>query len=251
MIIGILQARLSSTRLPKKVIKPILGIPMIVHQVRRLMKSKMIDKLVVATSDSQSDDELVHVLKEFNIKFFRGSLDNVLDRYYQISNIYKPETIVRLTADCPLADPYLIDRIINFHIKGNFDCTSNVKPPTFPDGLDVEVFSAYALDTAWNNAIFPSEFEHVTPYFYKNTNLFYVGNYENYIDFSQYRWTVDEPEDYNFVLRVYENLYSDNNNFTTKDILKLLEKNPDICNINSDFARNEGAISSYKKDKEM
>ncbi len=250
MILGILQARTSSSRLPGKVLKPILGMAMLAHQIERVLRSCLIDKLVVATSNDQSDDPVEQLCREMNVDCFRGSLDNVLDRYYQCAVNYNPETIVRLTGDCPLADPVVIDGAIQYFLDNSLDYVTNGgAKPTFPDGLDVEVFTFEALKSAWKNAILPSEKEHVTQYINKRTDIFKNRIYKGKVDLSGLRWTVDEPRDFEFVTRIYEELYPKNPEFTTEDILKLLERRPELSLINSGIERNEGLRKSLLQDK--
>jgi len=250
MILAILQARFSSSRLPGKVLQPILGKPMLLHQIERVQRSKMIDKLVVATSFDPSDDNIEKMCINNNIEVFRGSLDNVLDRFYQCSKHYNPSHIVRLTGDCPVADWQVIDEAISGHLSTNSDYTSNILPPTYPDGLDVEVVKKIALKEAWECAVLPSELEHVMPYI-RNNSRFKKFNLENREDLSEHRWTVDNSEDFKFIKRIYEELYLNNNKFNTHDILKLLEKKPYIKDENYHIMRNEGALKSYKEDKEF
>ena len=251
MILGILQARVSSSRLPGKVLKTILGKEMLWHQVKRIQRSKKIDKLVVATSTHSSDDNIERMCLENNIEFFRGDLNNVLDRFYQCAIKYSPSHIVRLTADCPLTDPEVIDKTIEKHLDTNSDYTSNGNPPSYPDGLDVEVVKFIALKKAWQCAKMPSELEHVTPYIRSHTEIFNNFNLVFEKDLSEHRWTVDEPEDFEFVEKIYLELYKKNKNFNMQDILDLLEKNTHLKNINYHIERNEGALKSYEEDKEF
>lgn len=251
MILAILQARYSSTRLPGKILKDILDQPMLLHQINRINKSKLIDKLVVATSNDISDDIVEKRLVSSNIDIFRGSLDDVLDRYCQCALKYNPDYIVRITGDCPLIDWNIIDMVIKKHIDEGNDYTSNTLEPTYPDGLDVEVMNFAALKKAWANAKLPSEREHVTPYIYKNQDLFKLGCLKNSEDLSELRWTVDEPEDFIFVKAIYEMIYIDKQHFTFDDILKVLKKNPEFSRINSKFKRNEGLLKSLNKDKKF
>jgi spore coat polysaccharide biosynthesis protein SpsF len=248
MILAILQARLSSRRLPGKVLKPLLGKPMILRQVERLSRAEKIDELVVATSVEVSDDPIEALCIEHNINCFRGSLDDVLDRYYQATKAWNPEYIVRLTADCPLADPSVIDDVISFYLAGDFDYASNALPPTYPDGLDIEVFKFSCLEQAWQEARLSSEREHATPYIYNNPLKFKLGNYENTSDLSHFRWTVDEPEDFEFVTKVYEKLYPNNPEFSMNDILTLIHNEPELIDINNMYARNEGYQKSLDED---
>ncbi len=249
-VLAILQARVSSTRLPGKVLKCILDSPMIIRQIEREMRIPSIDKIVVATSTDFSDNSLVEVLQNNNISVHRGSLNNVLDRYYQVANLYQPDHIVRLTGDCPLADPDVIERVILEHIEHDADYTTNCMPPTWPDGLDVEVMKMSALTSSWSNSKLPSELEHVTPFIRKHPEIFKIHNVSSEIDLSHLRWTVDEKEDFEYVTNIYENLYPANKNFKTKDILNYLDSNPNKANINSQYKRNAGSKVSLVKDKQ-
>jgi spore coat polysaccharide biosynthesis protein SpsF len=152
-IAAILQARVSSTRLPGKVLKPILGVPMILRQIERVRRAKKIDQFIVATSNDRTDDPLADICSNTNIECFRGSLEDVLDRFYHAAKPLNPEHIVRLTGDCPLADPQLIDQLILFHLQGGYDYSSNTVETTYPDGLDVEIFRFSCLELAWKEAI--------------------------------------------------------------------------------------------------
>ncbi len=247
-IIGILQARISSSRLPGKVLKPILGRPMLERQLERLARVTRIDKLIVATSDDKSDDALAALCQSLGITAFRGSLDDVLDRFYRAALMHDPVHVVRLTGDCPLCDPKLIDEMIQFYLEGNFDYLSNALEPTYPDGLDVEIFRFSALKTAWKEAGLVSEREHVTPFLYKHREKFNVGSYKGKIDLSRFRWTVDEAEDLELVQKIYETLYPRNPAFTTADILSLLEEKSEWNTFNMKFERNEGYKKSVRED---
>jgi len=250
-VIAILQARTSSTRLQGKVLKPILGKPMLQLELERIQKAKLIDKVVIATSKHRSDDGVASLCQTLNIECFRGELDDVLDRYYQASKKYKPKHIVRVTGDCPLIDSDIIDQVIDLHINSNFDYTSNCEPPTFPDGLDIEIFTFKALKNAWKESKKPSEREHVTLFIRNNPDLFTCQNYTYKDDLSYLRWTVDEPEDFEFVTKIYQELYQKKPNFLLKDILLLLEQKPLLKKINNEFIRNEGLLLSKNKDKEL
>ena len=247
MILAILQARFSSSRLPGKALKPILGKAMLLHQIERIQHSQMIDKLVVATSTNPSDDNIEKMCLNNNIEVFRGDLDNVLDRFYQCARLYSPKYIVRLTGDCPLTDWKTIDKVVQHCSEGGFDYIKTSEK--FPDGLDVGIMTALALKIAWKNAKMPSEMEHVTQYIGKNPNLFKNGEYDCDQDLSHHRWTVDEPEDFIFVNSIYKALYQKNPLFLTNDILDLLQKQPNLTKINSSFTRNEGLKKSLQEDK--
>lgn len=249
MILAIIQARTSSSRLPNKVLKPILGKEMLLHQIDRVKKSKLINKVVVATSDELADKAIVSLCQNNKIDVFAGSLNNVLDRFYQCAKQYQPTHIVRLTADCPVIDWQIIDKTINAHLVGKFDYTSNGVQATYPDGLDVEVLTNKALSTAFNQATTNSQKEHVTLYINDNTKRFNIGYVKGDIDLSHLRWTVDEPEDFILVEKIYQNLYLENPNFLTNDILQLLDKKPELLEINQQFERNEGLKISLAKEK--
>jgi spore coat polysaccharide biosynthesis protein SpsF len=247
-VIAFIQARVSSSRLPGKVLMPILAKPMLQHQIERVQLSRMIDKLVVVTSTEPSDDQLIKLLKKINVEFYRGSIDNVLDRFYQAACYFQAKHIVRLTGDCPVIDAKVIDDAINFHLKGGFDYTSNTLEPTFPDGLDVEVLQFSTLENAWKNAKLQSELEHVTSYIYKHPELFSLGNFKCDKDLSGFRWTVDEMDDFKKIFEIYQALYPQNQNFSLSDILNLFKKNPEIRLLNKDIRRNEGYQKSIEKD---
>ena len=252
MNLAILQARMSSSRLPGKVLKPILGRPMILLQIERIRDARRVDRLVVATSTDASDDVLVERCAADGVECERGSLDDVLDRFYQVALKFVPAHVIRLTGDCPLIDPDVLDAVIAFHIDGGFDYTSNALDEiTFPNGLDVEVMRFACLERTWKEARFPSEREHVTPYVYNHRGLFHLGCYSGEPNLSNLRWTVDEPEDLEFVRRIYEALYPINPTFRTRDILALLKHEPALGSINSRFERNEGMKKSLVKDREF
>lgn len=247
-VLAILQARLSSTRLPGKVLKPILGRPMLALHIERLRRANSLDTLVVATSDDSKDNAIEAFCDETGINCFRGSLDDVLDRFYQCSRVYKPDHIVRLTGDCPLADPEIIDSVVKLHLQGGYDYTSNVLPPTWPDGMDVEVLRFPCLAEAHAEAELPSEREHVSPFIRNRPERYRQGNLTNTKDLSIQRLTVDEPDDFDKVRRIYEALYSQNHCFSLSDILDFLEENPKISNLNADIERNAGVREAENKD---
>lgn len=251
MILAILQARASSSRLPEKVLKPILGVPMLKRQIERVQRAKLIDKLLIATSDDVTDDSIEQLCQQSSRECFRGNLDDVLDRFYQAAKPIAPEHVVRLTGDCPLADPYLIDEVIQFHISENFDYTSNTIEPTYPDGLDVEIFRFACLEQAWREAELPSQREHVTPYIHQQPKRFRIGIYKNNIDLSHLRWTVDEAMDFELVKTIYEALYPYKAEFTSQDILYFLNKHPELTILNRCYERNEGFQKCLLKDKKF
>lgn len=245
----IIQARMGSTRLPKKVLSDIEGKSMLWHLVHRLKNSKFSPEIIIATTISEDDREILTLAEDFGIKSNAGSIDDVLDRFYQTALKQNPDIIVRITADCPLMDPEVFDKVLQFFLDGDFDYATNTLPPTYPDGLDVEVFSFKTLEKAWNEARLQSEREHVTPYIRKNPDLFKLGNITNEEDLSSMRWTVDEKEDLEFVKEIYKNLYPKKEVFLMDDILNLLKEKPELMKINDQYKRNEGYLMSLKKDK--
>lgn len=251
MTLAILQARVSSTRLPEKVLAPVLGAPMLLRQIERIRGSRRIDQLAVATSNDPSDDPLEELCRGADVTCYRGSLNDVLDRYYECGKAYAATNVVRLTGDCPLADPRLIDHIISAYLESGADYASNTLQPTYPDGLDVEVFRFQALERAWREASLPSEREHVTPYIYGHGEFFSLLSVTRDFDLSDLRWTVDNPEDLEFVRRVYEALYPSKPDFETDDILDLLARHPELGKINAHIGRNEGLKKSLLADKKF
>lgn len=204
MVLVILQARMSSSRLPGKVLKPIMGKPILAYEINRIKQSLKIDKLVLATSNNEDDNQLEELAKSLDIDYFRGDLNNVLKRFYDCAVFYKADTVVRLTGDCPAIDPKIIDEVVSLHISSKSDYTSNTLYRTFPDGLDVEVFDFKTLEYAYNNATEKDDLEHVTKYIYTNKDKFKLANYRNDIDYSYIRWTLDTIDDFYFFKHFYE-----------------------------------------------
>lgn len=248
-VLAILQARVSSSRLPNKVLTPLLGEPMLARQIERLRRAETIDQLILATSDHKSDDPLAELCARLGVSCHRGSLDDVLARFSGTYAAFGPAThVARLTGDCPLADPEVIDRVVRHHIACGADYTTNAVQPTWPDGLDVEVMRATVLQRAFVEARLPSEREHVTPYIHKHPEWFRVEHVRGEQDLSSLRWTVDEPADLAFVTEVYAQLYPQNSAFTTDDVLSLLRRRPELAQINGNFMRNEGYTKSLAVD---
>ncbi|HPN84227.1 MAG TPA: glycosyltransferase family protein [Victivallales bacterium] len=252
-VLAIIQARMGSSRLPGKMALPIIhGKGALELMVERVRKSKTIGKLMVATTTNPSDDKLVEICSKINIGFFRGSEEDVLDRFYQAykSSGSNFDSIVRLTGDCPLHDPAVIDKVVSEFLNSDSDYVSNVDPPSYPDGLDTEVFSSAALHKAWSEANMKSEREHVT-IFIRNSGIFKKSNVTNETDISYLRWTLDEESDYVMIKKVYENLYDSKQDFGTQDVIRLLSAHPEIVQINSKINRNEGLLKSLKNDKKV
>lgn len=243
MILAILQARCSSTRFPGKVLAPLLGQPMILRQIERLRRSVMIDSLVVATSTDSSDDALVEALQSAGVVVRRGPLDDVVARFEMIVQEFEPDTIVRLTADCPLADPLVIDHVIRQHLRLGSDYTSNVLPPTYPDGLDVECVSASAFEILTSLTLTLREREHVTMGINNRPEQFVRNIVKQEPDLSHLRWTVDVPEDLEFVRAVYGELYAEDRGFGQSEVLHLLAERPELSRTDRDVARNAGSAT--------
>ncbi len=237
--LAIIQARLSSSRLPGKVLKKVLGKPIILYQLERVLKSKLINKVIIATSIEKSDDDLCKLCLKNNIDFYRGSLNDVLSRFYNTYKQFGPsENIIRLTGDCPLIDPKIIDKVILKHLNSNFDYTSNTIQPSWPDGFDVEVINSKILEVVNENAKTPYDREHVTSYIYKNKQTFKLQNISNSKDWSKIRLTLDFKEDFELIKTIISELYPTNANFKTSDIFKFLNKNAELSNLNSMHYRN-------------
>jgi len=230
---------MTSTRLPGKVLKDILGRPMLSRQLERVRRSRLIDTLIVATSSDASDDAIASLCSTEGVACFRGDLTDVLDRYYQCSRQYAPSLIVRLTGDCPLADASIIDGAIAQQERDNNDYTSTTLQPSFPDGLDVEVVTPEALMTAWEEAVEPFEREHVMPFIWRRPEQFKLGQFRNDQDYSHLRWTVDRPEDLELVQAIFRVLYPRNPDFGWRDVLALVTAQPELTRINGHFVRNE------------
>ncbi len=243
-VLGILQARTSSSRLPGKVLLPILGRPMILLQIERLKRAKRLDALVLATSTDPSDDALAAVAADSGIAVHRGSLNDVLERFVSAATRLKPQWVVRLTGDCPLADPQLIDRLVSETIAANADYGSTALTPTFPDGLDAEITRFDVLTAISSEPRTQDERDHVTLAIHRNPQRFRLHSITGSPDLSSLRWTVDEPRDLAFVTAVYEALYPANPAFGTQDILRLLNERPGLTRMNGDIQRNEGLIKS-------
>jgi spore coat polysaccharide biosynthesis protein SpsF len=250
MIGIIIQARMGSTRLPGKMAKKILGQTILEHVIFRLRKIKVPAIIILATTINKKDNILEEIAKQKKIKVFRGSEDDVLDRYYQAAKEFNIDPIVRITADCPVLDWQICDELIDFYLQNKFDYVSNVRPPTFPDGLDVEVFSFKALEKSQQEAKLKSEREHVTPYIASHPEIFKIGNLvRNGKDLSSLRLTLDEKTDLVLLKKIYNGLYKKKKYFVLEDILKFLEERPELLKINKKIKRNEGLAKSLREDK--
>ncbi|MFA6171600.1 MAG: glycosyltransferase family protein [Patescibacteria group bacterium] len=248
-VLCIIQARMGSSRLPGKVLLDLAGEPVLARIIERVKKSKLIDKIIIATSGKKDDDEIDRLGTKLGIDVFRGSENDVLDRYYQVAKHYGYGHIVRVTGDCPLIDPGIIDEVISLYRLEDVDYATNVIPPTYPDGLDAEIFSFAALEKAWREAKLNSGREHVTVYMWQNPGKFKQAHLNNSVDLSAKRWVLDNPEDYEVMKSVYEKLYANNPEFRMKDLLMWFGLHPEIEDLNKKIGRNEGLAKSLKEDK--
>jgi glutamate-1-semialdehyde 2,1-aminomutase len=237
--IAIVQARMNSTRFPKKVMRKINGVPMIKLLLDRLSEAKSVDKIVLATSSNSVNDDLIHFVKDLGFEVFAGSENDVLDRYYQAALSNPTDTVIRITGDCPLVDPDLIDEMVSSFYSKNLDYLSNTIKPTYPDGLDIEIFTSASLKIAASDANIPYDREHVTP-FLRNSGRFQIENYENDIDLSAERWTVDESNDFEVIKNVFNHFFP-NTKFKWTEVMELKNQEPNLFSANTNLVRNEGA----------
>lgn len=235
-IIVIIQARMGSSRLPGKVLMDLEGKSVLEHVIQRLKNSKMINDIIIATSNKEIDNRIVELCNLINIKCFRGSEDNVLERYYKCAKEYNGDIIVRVTSDCPLIDSKVLDEMLEFYLNNKYKFITNAgneKYRTYPRGLDIEIFSFELLERAYLNSSQLYEQEHVTPYIYENEcSIFY---YKNSIDYSSYRLTLDTKEDYLLIKTIYNKLYKDSHEFYMNEIIQLLNENPELLDINKNI----------------
>lgn len=236
-VVAIVQARMGSTRFPCKVMKKILGKAVLIYDIDRIKKMKTICKIVVATTDLKKDDLIAKTIKKYdtNIGVYRGNECDVLDRYYKAAKKFNANIIVRITSDCPLIDPRISDLVVKTFMENSCDYCCNNMPRTFPHGLDTEVFSFEALERAWKEAKTPYEREHVTPYIRENPDKFKIINTKNNVDLSQLRWTLDYPEDLEFIAEIYKRLYPSKEIFYMEEVLDVLSKEPWLIEINKKY----------------
>jgi spore coat polysaccharide biosynthesis protein SpsF len=247
--IAIVQARMGSTRLPGKVLAEICGVPMLGFLLQRLSRSAELDRTVVATTTNDHDDLLVDWLESNGVSYFRGSENDVLDRFWQCARIHEADVVVRVTADDPLKDPEIIDQALSeLRAAVGIDYVSNNIRPTFPEGLDIEAFTFQTLTRAHQQATLQSEREHVTPYIWKNPNQFNLRCFEMEPNLSSWRWTVDKPEDLTFIRTVMSH-FGNEINTSYKDIIRLILTKPELAQINSGTVRNEGYLKTIAMEK--
>lgn len=246
---AVFQVRMGSTRLPGKMFKKIMGKPLLWHIVQRVRAASLVDRIILATTEKKKDDRIVDFAGKMKLLHYRGSTNNVLDRVYQTAKKFGSDIIVRITPDDPFKDPEIIDEFVSYFLKNKFDYVSNTVKPTYPEGLDIEVFSFSALEKAWLKAKKPSEKEHLTPYIWKNPKKFKIKNVALKKNLSSLRWTIDYQKDLEFARKVYKELYPKKKIFLMRDILNLLEKKPYLQKINQGTVYHEGYLKSLKQDK--
>lgn len=248
MITAIIQARMRSTRLPKKVMLPLGDKTILENVVDRVRQAKTIGQVIVATSIEQDDDIIAKLCEEKGIQYFRGSHEDVLDRYYQTAKHFKAEHICRITADCPLIDPAVVDEAVKQYQEGGYDYVSNSHPiATYPDGFDTWVFSFVALEKSWQEAKLPSEREHVTSYIWNHPEKFKIFNVKNKVDWSDYRLTIDENRDYEALKIIVEQV----KDLTMENIVRFLDEHREVKKINAPIQRDEGYQKSLEEDKKF
>ena len=241
------QARVDSTRLPNKVLLPVNGKPMSDLQIERIMRAERINNIVVVIPDTPTNDVLADHLEDIGVNIYRGSTNNVLLRFIEASKQFKSHIIIRITADCPLIMPKLLDEMIEYFNNHEIDYLSNSLKETFPDGLDIEIFKADILNQLIKLKLSSEEEEHVTLGIYRRPELFKVVNFSNKIDMGKLRWTVDYVEDYEFICRVFSNFKGKETDFDMTDVLSFINQNPDLDNKRSSFFRNISLNSNHNE----
>ncbi|MDC7290710.1 glycosyltransferase family protein [Blautia schinkii] len=246
----IIQARCGSTRLPNKVLKDLCGKTVLQRMIERVQKSELVDEVMVVTSIEKNNLPILKLCSELGVRVGVGSEDDVLDRYYQTAKLLKPEYVIRLTADCPCFDAGLLDEALR-EIDEDTDYMGMLSA-TFADGLDIQIITFKALEKAWHEAVHSFEREHVTQYTIRHPEVFKLQDYVSPIgDFGDHRWTVDEPEDFEVVKRIYEYFVNERGteDFGYKDIISYLSEHPEVKQINAKFQRDEGLIKSIREDR--
>ncbi len=237
-VAGIIQARMGSTRLPGKVLRLLGDTTVLGHVIRRCRCVDNLDVVVVATTTAEKDAAIVSTAEKEGALVFRGSEEDVLDRYYNAARDAGAEVVVRITSDCPLLDPSVVRALVQRYVAGQdlappVDYVCNTLERTFPRGLDAEVFSSAALERAWRMAALPAEREHVTPYIYRHPELFRCENYRNPADLSSLRWTLDTEDDWRLLEAIFAELYVPGTQFSTSEVLGLLERRPELTALNA------------------
>lgn len=249
MIIGILQARTGSSRLPNKVLYEIRGKTLLEIYIERVKHSRLIEKIVIATTTRSEDDVIEKISEKLEVDYFRGSENDLVNRYYQCAKKYHADIIVRLSSDNPFVDFRVLDRAVQIFKDNEVDFVTNHFQPTYPEGLDVEVYSLHTLEKLWKEAKLLSEREHVFPYIQNHPDQFKIINFRQDNDYSHLRWVIDHKCDYQMTKVIYDYLYEKNPIFLQEDILELLGDHPEIAAMNSHIPRKEGVNKSKTNDK--
>ncbi len=235
-VAAIIQARMGSTRLPGKVLMDLGGQTVLGRVVRRLGRASRIDEIVVATTESAGDDAIVEACNGLGVPCFRGSEEDVLDRYFLAAEKSEADAVVRITSDCPLIDPEVVDEVIQCQAENRVDFACNIMPRTYPRGLDTEVFTTEALREVWEISDQPHQREHVTPLFYERRDRFRFATIRGKRDYSQYRWTLDTPEDLKLIRAIYR-YFNDSDGFGWREAIALMERSPDLVKMNAHIAQ--------------
>ena len=244
---------MGSSRLPEKIMLPVCGKPLFHYMINRVKQSKKLEKIIIATTNKPEDDVIVNFCKSEQIEYFRGSENDVLNRYFETAKKFSINTIVRLTADTPLIDPHVIDKVISVFQDNEFDFVSNFfpLPRTYPEGYNVEVFSIKTLRQANLEAIKPSDREHVTTYITMQPDIFKIYRVDYKNDYSKYRFTLDYDDDYKLIKKIFESLYNKHHFFTLENIVDWLEQNPDVLKLNSHILPYQNLIQSFENDAKL
>jgi spore coat polysaccharide biosynthesis protein SpsF len=254
---AIIQARMGSTRLPNKVLMPVLGKPLLGWMLERVATCAEVDEVIIATTTDTRDDVIAAFAQSVGCKLYRGSEDDVLDRYYQAARMVNPDAVARITADCPLLDPEVLGSMIREYAAGGLDFLSNSEPlpSSWPDGMDVSIVGFEALENAWQNAIKPSDREHVTFYFWNNPQTFRCKRIDHEPDWSKYRVTIDYPEDFDILKSIIEHFGaadpSSVNRVSMEQIVAYLDAHPDVFGLNEKYTRGLGWKPALERDKQL
>lgn len=248
-VTAIVQTRVGSTRLPGKVLLKVMGKTILEYGIERIKKAKYIKDIIIATTTKKEDKQIVRLAEKLKVKAYCGSENDILDRYYQVAKRFNLKHIARITSDCPMIDPKVIDIVVRRYFRSKADYCSNTLEETFPDGQDVEIFNFQTLAKAWREAKLLSEREHVTPYIKMHPKKFKLVSVENKINLGDKRWTIDEPADFEFIKLIIKALYPKNPDFQMKDVLIYLKKNPRLGKLNKNIIRNEGYLKSLNKER--
>lgn len=250
--VAIIQARTGSTRLPGKVLKPVLGKPMLARMLERVKRATSLDAIIVATTDKPGDDAVATLAEQCGASVFRGSEEDVLDRIYQAAKETKADVVVGLTGDCVLHDPAVIDEAIRHFIDADDAFAYGGTPANYPEGLDTDISVFATFEEAWKNARLHSEREHIAQYFKNHPERFHALSWTvGERDDSRMHWSVDTAQDFEFVTKVFEQLYPVNPSFNKNDVLALLTRHPEFLEINKGGTGYEGLAKSLKIDEEM